>query len=583
MAIKHIAGAVEMTERVLRYEGNWSRRDFMGALGKAAVLLPSIGILEACLGPAATTAAAKKGGHLIWGGQDIGGLNPLLTSDLLSGSVAGLFYDPLIEIDNNANPVPLLAADQPTISADNLSFTFKLRPGLKWSDGQPITTDDVIWTFRLLYAPEYAAVAFGDQSTARSTFDTVTAPDSSTVVFKTKVIFAPFLTYFATVPILPKHVFGSLDPTASAAQIAAYGAAFNTHQANNNPAVTSGPWKLVNWQHGSQLTLARNDAYYLGAPLLDGVIFRVIGSDASSVLLTDEVDMSEAIVPADIAQLKGSGSVDVFSAEGAVVYAAPNLRPGTRGFQLFGDQSVRQALMYGLDRQSMVNGIFFGQARVPNSWVGDFPSDWAYDPSVGTKYAYDKVKAEAMLDAAGWTKNSSGVREKNGLQMMFDFPVPTSHQTWVQVAEAMQEQWSQIGVIMNPLQVTSANWLDRNLHKRDFDMITNNATWGGFDQDPTRIISSAAAQPGGQNASGYTSSDIDALCAQGSGSTDRTQRKIAYSKLQPTFMTVLPQLPIIAAPNLFGASKRLQNVNIGSWTQLTNWYWMNKVSVTSGQ
>jgi ABC-type transport system substrate-binding protein len=147
----------------------------------------------------------------------------------------------------------------------------------------------------------------------------------------------------------------------------------------------------------------------------------------------------------------------------------------------------------------------------------------------------------------------------------------------------VQEQWAQIGVSMSPLQVSSANWLSRNLHERKFDMITNNATWGGFDQDPTRIISSAAAAPGGQNASGYTSTEIDRLCAEGSGSTVRATRKAAYSKLQTLFMTELPQLPLILAPNLYGVNKRMQNVTIGSWTQLTNWYWMTKASVSSGK
>jgi peptide/nickel transport system substrate-binding protein len=423
----------------------------------------------------------------------------------------------------------------------------------------------------LLYAPEYKDVAFADRGTAEDVFESVTAQDPQTVVIKLRHVFVEWPSYFGIVEILPKHVLGSLSSNA-----------FNTSAFNSAPSVTSGPFKFVKWDKGSQVTLARNDNYYLGAPLLDGFIARTISGDAASSLLTGEIDFSNVIVPADVDRLK-RGNVNVLMPEGRVLYMCPNLDPSKHGYKLFGDKNVRQALMYALDRKGIVSGGFLGLGE-----VSDSPFDhsmWAYDPQVQPKYTYDKAKAESMLDAAGWSKNANGIREKNGVQMVFECPVRNDLQQWVTMAEIVQAQWGQIGVQMTIRQTTLAAWADILTNSRNFDMTISSITWGGG-ADPAQLsqfFGSIGAAPGGFNGGDYLNNQMDQLLAKANSTSDRAAQKATYTQVQNLFMDELPGIVIVAAPNLWGLTNRVQDLQIGGWTEFVNWYWINKVWVTSGQ
>jgi peptide/nickel transport system substrate-binding protein len=556
---------------------DWTRRDVLkfGLFG-AAMLGGGAALLEAC-GVSSTTSVVtspRKGGHLIYGGSDIGNLNPILTQDLISGSVALLMFDPLVFFDNNANGVHMLAESEPTVSADQKTWTFTLRKGMKWSDGKPITADDVVYSFELLFAPQYATVNFQDRATAEFVFESVTAPDPLTVVFQLKLVFAPFYVYFCAVPIVPKHVLGPLTNDQ-----------FNSSDWNNAPNVVSGPFKFGSWDKGSQLTLVRNETYYRGTSLLDGVIFKVVSGDATSSLLSGEVDWTQQIIPADLNRL--SSGVTVHAAEGYMMFLTPNMDPNKHGFKLFGDKNVRKALMYALDRQAMVNGIFFGKAKVAdNPWASaSNPPTWAYDPSTQPQYPFDKSKAESMLDAAGWSKGSDGIRAKDGIKMDFVVPVKNDVAWWVQLAEAIQEQWRAIGVSMNIRQTDRATWLDESGNTRSFDMFLNGYTWFGFDPDPTSWWAQSATAINALNGGDYWTPEMDSLITEGTSTTDRAKRKLTYSKIGNLYMDDLGWgLPLVATPDLWAFSNRVVlPVDIGGYTQVTNWYWLLGTYVTSGQ
>ncbi|MDQ6879450.1 MAG: peptide ABC transporter substrate-binding protein [Candidatus Dormibacteraeota bacterium] len=556
---------------------DWTRRDVLkfGLFG-AAMLGGGAALLEACATSSSTTTGTspRKGGHLIYGGSDIGNLNPILTADLISGSVALLMFDPLVFFDNNANAVHMLAESEPTVSADEKTWTFTLRKGMKWSDGQPITADDVVYSFELLFAPKYASVNFQDRATAEFVFESVTAKDPYTVVFQLKIVFAPFYVYFCAVPIVPKHVLGRLTNDQ-----------FNSGDWNNAPNVVSGPFKFVSWNKGSQLTLGRNENYYRGTTLLDGVIFKTISGDATSSLLSGEVDWTQQIIPADLNRL--SSGITVHAAEGYMMFLMPNLDPKKHGIKLFGDKNVRKALMYALDRKAMVAGIFFGKAKVAdNPWASaSDPASWAYDPNTQSQYPFDKSKAESMLDAAGWTKGSDGIRAKDGVRMDFGVSVKNDVAWWVQLAEAVQEQWRAIGVSMNIKQTDRATWVDESGNTRNFDMLMTGYVWFGFDPDPTVWWAKSATALNALNGGLYWTPEMDALVAEGTSTTDRAKRKVTYSKVGTLYMDDLGWgLPLVATPDLWAFSNRVVlPVEIGGYTQVTNWYWLLNTYVTSGQ
>ena len=242
-------------EQFERFLDKWSRRDFLkrtgGAAAYVAFMAGGLELLEACAsGPTQTSETPKKGGHVIEGNfSDIRTLNSMLSSDTASNQVIGLMFDGLLNVKKNGDLIGALAQGVPTISADGLTYTFKLRPNVKWSDGQALTADDVIFTYALAYDPKYADVSSPRRGDLSKYIASMTAPDPQTVVIKTSEVFAPFLGSHAEYGILPKHVLGSM----SAKEI-------NTADFNTAPSVVNGPFKFVKWDKGQQVTLARNDS-----------------------------------------------------------------------------------------------------------------------------------------------------------------------------------------------------------------------------------------------------------------------------------------------------------------------------------
>lgn len=556
-----------------------NRREFLAGTGIGlaglALAAPAAALIgEAATGQtafAATTAGKpRKGGHLIYGMNDITGLNPLITHDTTSESFARLLFDPLIQVDNDQNPVPLLAKAAPTISSDGLTYTFKLRSGLTWSDGRPLTSDDVLWTWQLIFQPQYAQIAYEYRGQATATIDTVSAPDAETFTVKTKMVYAPFLITFGTLPILPKHVLEQV-PVAQ----------FNTMPFNSAPTATSGQFTFVSWNKGSALTLARNESYYLGAPHLAGIINKVVAGDPTQALKTGEVDISDLVTPADISAFSGTPvKVDV-TPEDEMLYMTPNLDPSKPGYKFFSDVRVRKALYYAINRPAIVKGIFLDGTAVAADSV--WSSGWAYDKNVKPQYAYSPAKARKLLTEAGWKPGKGGVREKDGVPFKFTMVVNGGQQSWVQMVEAIQQMWQAIGVQMTIQSVQDATWITDMEDTRNFDMIIGEKAFGLYDPDPSVLLSSEAAQTGGENAGSYKNATMDSLLNQGLQTISRSKRKAVYAKLQNYVMENLPLLPVVSTNSIWAVNKRVQGMTLGPTTQFQNWYWMRNVWVTSGQ
>ncbi len=177
----------------------------------------------------AEDTAPKKGGHVIEGNfSDIRTLNSMLSSDTASNQVIGLMFDGLLNYSKSGDLVPALAKSLPTTSSDGLTYKFTLRDDLKFSDGQPLTADDVVFTYQLAYDPKYKDVSSPRRGDLQKYIASVTAPDPKTVVITTTTVFAPFLANHALYGILPKHVLGSMDAKA-----------INTADFNTAPSVTN--------------------------------------------------------------------------------------------------------------------------------------------------------------------------------------------------------------------------------------------------------------------------------------------------------------------------------------------------------
>jgi peptide/nickel transport system substrate-binding protein len=548
-------------------------------LGWGAAGIAGAGLLAACSpGPTATasgspapsaTPSPVKGGHIVWGvGSDIASMNPLLTTDGNAKSVSALLFDPLVFFDDTLTPVPMLATAAPTVSSDGLTYTFPFRTGAKWSDGQPITVDDVVWTFSLWFDPKYNDLSIG-RAGPIAVFDSVTAPDDHTIVMKTKKVYAPFMQTYANTRILPKHVLGSLD-----------GKALNTADFNKKPTVTSGPFKFDHWDPGAQVVLTKNADYYKGAPNVDQFVLRVLSpTSLPSAFPTGEVDLG-FVGAGDLARAQTGGNVDTQVVDaGLYDYIMFNLDPARKSSQLFSDKTVRQALLYAIDRKSIADAVFFKTAAIPDSPV---PSvSWAYQKPP-TQYTTNTAKAEQMLDAAGWKKNAQGIREKNGTPFQFDLLVVSG--LTASGVDGIAAQWKSIGVIANTKVMQNADLVNIWFTTRNADAIVETLNWGASDPDQSFLFSTANTAAGGGNFMGYKNPRVDELLGLGSSTVDREKRKSYFTEFADIVMQDLPLIPLWSRGFNWLINKRVQNMKkLGPLTEFLNWYWMKDLYVADGK
>lgn len=565
-------------EQFERFLNEWSRRDFLkktgGAAAYMAFLAGGLEWLEACAGSGSNQGggSAKKGGHVVEGNfSDIRTLNSMLSSDTASNQVIGLMFDGLLNYKKDGSLIPALASDMPKTSSDGMTYTFKLRSGLKWTDGQDITSDDVKFTYALAQDPQYkdfASPRRGDLSKYIKSIDT---PDKQTVVFNMSQVFAPFLSAHGRYGILPKHVLGSMDAKA-----------LNTADFNTNPTVSSGAFKFVKWEKGAQVTMSRNDGYWQGAPYLDQWIYKVL---PDSVAVTNQLKTGEIdIGPIDPGQYDALAGVDTvakfeFPVPSFTFYAY-QLDTAKPAGALFQDKAVRQALLYALNRQQIVTAVFFGHASVANSVLP--PTSWAYVDKPQNVYDFDKAKAEQMLDGAGWTKGSDGIRAKGGQKLKFNMITNAGNKQRESMLQVMQQAWKDIGVDATPSLIQFPQLVSQIVSIRTFDMFLVGFNFAE-DPDESQLWHSRNTAPGGFNGFDFKNDQADQIMDQAVGTLDRNKRKDLYKQFQDIMSDLVPAPILLFNHGIFGVSKRVQNVDFGPFNQYEPRPWNHTVWVTDGK
>ncbi len=565
-------------QRFEKFLEEWSRRDFMKRTGGAAAFAAFMAgvpeVLAAC-GPSqgpGPAASPVKGGHIVEGHpSDMRHFMSVLISDTISDLVAGRCFEGLLDRKANGDMIPAIAESVPSAASDGVTYTFKLRKDVKWSDGQPVTSDDVLFTYNLMFDPSYKDVNSPRRGDLEKNLASITAPDQFTFVFKTKKVWAKFITSQTTYGILPKHVLGSLAPKA-----------LNTAPFDSNPTVVNGAFKFVKWDKSQQVVLARNDTYYRGAPLLDQFVFKVVPDSvaAGNQLKTGELDagiFSASLV--DTMRTAPNVDLKIFDGPSFDYYGYQN-DPAKPSYKFFGAKTVRQALLYALDRQKIVDSVYFGQAILATGFEPTV--SWAYDPNVKPKYTFDKKKAEEMLDAAGWEKGASGIREKDGVPFRFEILTNVGNKERENLIVVMQQQWKDIGVDASPKPIQFQQLVTQLTNQRTFDCFML-----GFNLDPdpdqAEIWGSESARPGGFNGMPYKNPEADRLFEDALETLDRNKRKEIYFKIQDIFAEDAVA-PILHYPKrLWAVSKRVQNFGVGPFNQYGPRPWMKDVFVTDGK
>jgi len=558
--------------------GRFTRREFL----KRSALAAGGGIVLACAptttgGPSPSTSAQpKKGGNLVEGyvGDVRASMLPLFGGPEVAGFVINnLLYDGLLNSTANGELQPVLATSLPTLSSDQLTMTFKIKSGVKWTDGRDLTADDVVFTYRVFSAPEYKEANTTRRADFEQYMDSVTATDPSTIVFKFKKPWAPFITFHGQYGIVPKHILGTM----SAKEL-------NTAEFNIKPTVSNGMFKFVKWDKGQQVVLERNPNYHRTPTLLDTYTMKILASNTAiaSALQTGEIDMG-VVDPTVVDQLKTVSSLQIADyGISAIINLFYQLDPAKPASKFFSDRRVRQALLYALDREKMAQALFFGAAAPGNSMI---PSvTWAYDPNVTPKYPFDKAKAEQLLDDAGWKKGSSGMREKDGVQLKFELMGATGSKPLENSVVSMQEQWRAIGVEATPKMVDTNTLSNVSTNTREYDAMVAQRNMPQ-DPDPSLTWFSGFAAPGGFNTTGYKNPEADKLIQDGAAVFDQESRKKIYSQFQNLLATDLPGAPLFVPREIVGVNKRVQGVvgTLGTFNRLRRTLWFKDVWVTDGK
>ncbi len=545
-----------------RFLEEWSRRDFLKTVSKGAAYLAfvsgGVAALEACANAGQTgqnqNATPQKGGTLIEGwSTEPQYLLPVRSSDVYSNIANRLLFEGLLYLDNKGNLQPNFAEKAPDVSSDGLTYTFKLRDDIKWSDGSPVTPDDVVFTYQLYYDRKYDGLLGNSRPNGVRYIKSVTA-NGNTIVLQATSRFAPFLLNYGPVPIVPKKVLG--EKTA---------AELNTDAFNSGPPISNGKFKFQSWAKGDKVVLARNDGYFRGPIHLDSWVYKKVPDSVAVLqqLKTGEIDVGR-LDPSTFEEAKAEASLNVLSFQtfGYDEFIF-QLDPAKQQGQVLGDLAVRQALVYGLDRQAMVNASYFGQATVANSIIP--PLSWAYNKNVSPKYGYDAKKAGDLLDGAGWKMGASGVREKAGQKLTLDLVTNADNTVRMKNLQIMQDQWKKIGI---DAQIRSmANLVQLS------NLLTVDRTFGvlfigyslGVDPDQSGIWHSRAAAAGGNNGGQFKNAEVDKLLDDAVAEVDQGKRKQLYSQLQDLMANNLPSC-ILCYPNgIYGVNKRVHGYDLNAY------------------
>ena len=468
-----------------------------------------------------------------------------INTTLPMGLVSSKIVEPLLYLDLDLKPQPQLATSW-SVSPDGLSYTFKLRPNVKWHDGQPFTSADVQFTVMEVLKKLHPR---GRTSFAKVV--EVQTPDPLTAVIRLSTPAPPMLTALASgyeSPMIPKHLFQGTDIAA-------------------NPYISkpvgTGPFVFKEWQKGSHIILERNPNYWRpGKPAIQRIVFRII-NDASARaagLESGELQIG-ALSPVPLTDMVRIAQNPKLAIETrGYAYMSPfmlmevNLRKPP-----LNDVRVRQAIAYAIDRKRLTQIVWLGFGQPADSPIPS--SVTTFHSSDIPAYPFDPEKARKLLDEAGLKPGAGGVRFK----MTHDFiPLGSDYQ---RTGEFIKQQLARVGIEVELRSQDLPSFFRRVYTDYDFD--TTSLYYGAF-ADPTqglqRLYWSKSIQKGVvyTNATDYRSPEMDRIIENAQNETDPAKRKALYLEMQRLAMTDLPVIPLMETRFATISSSRLKNHTISA-------------------
>lgn len=499
--------------------------------------------------PAAVPAAARlRKDTLVAGISEPQGIfNPYFFTNGWDENVTEVIFARLIGWDSQGKLVPELAQSW-QVSNDNKTYTIKLRPGLVYSDGSPLTAEDIAFTLTILYDPSYdgeydislAHIAGGNEykaGTAHS-ISGIKVIDPLTISITTT---EPGATTLQTIggPVLSKAYYGKHYQQGNLDEL----------RALHGKPLGNGPYIYEKYIPGQEIRFHANPLYFAGKPAMARFIYRVTNAATNFQLFqTGETDYDGFTSrPDDIEQLKqlGFANIYLFGSSDYSMVAFNHKR------DYLHDKRVRQALIYGLNREQLVEVVYQGYGQVANEPIA--PISWAYDPQRNNDYRFNLQKANQLLDDAGWKRGSDGIRIKDGKRLELTL-LTTGNITTDALVPIAKEDYRQLGVVLKP-EILDFNALLARQKAGNFDLISYRTSSLNDPHDGVQEFQTL------QSRIGYSNPEVDKLIAQGNATLDPQARKPIYHQLYQVLAEDPPVIFLAYRDLLSASSARVTGFN----------------------
>ncbi|MBN1935784.1 MAG: hypothetical protein JW934_14035 [Anaerolineae bacterium] len=513
-------------------------------------------------------------------------MNPLFAADPSSRALCELMFEGLLAVNPFTGVLEPHLAQGWTASGDGLTYTFAIRQGLLWSDGEPITAHDFYFTYQALLSNKLDT----PHNKLVDNVASIQVLDNHTVAVTFNKLYCANLEAL-TLAWLPAHFFVGSD----LAQIETFDfAQLADHEFNSWPAVVSGPFILQEWKRGERIVQMRNERYWQGAPHLEGIVTEVLEGQAALVgrLKSQQIDIGADLEPHYLPALEMEPPLNVFKflSDGYDFIglqlgnpADPQPRVNADGtpnqnhgqHPILSDVRVRYAIAHALDRNAIINAAYAGQAIPLNTNVLPTVS-WAYNTDVSPR-EYDRQRAIALLEEAGWQIGASGVRVKAGRAFRLKLYTNTGNAARETIASQVQSQLREVGIDVEVVLEPWEYFLDV-LFEQTFDLVVIGWSNLGIDPDDIDLWSAGTDLPGrGRNFCSYVNPELEANLAQARAlpGCNQDARAALYKSIQAQLAQDQPYVWLDVPRKLVIVNSRIGGVNPGPWSvwhHVHEWY-----------
>jgi peptide/nickel transport system substrate-binding protein len=480
-------------------------------------------------------------------------LHPSIDAEVVKNYVVAFGLHKVTAFDANWKNTCLMCAELPTLEnglakfeevggQKGMAVTLKLKPDLKWGDGTPLTTKDLAFTWKAGMDP-----ASGWSNTNPWTRATkIDIIDDHTAVLHLSGV---MVSYNQWDEILPAHIEQPI--LEKAGNTAEYIKQTAYNRAPTTPGLWNGPYRISQYQSGNQVVFEPNEAWSGTKPAFKHIVIRVI--DKTPALLANlesgDIDMvaGEGIgltIDQVIQLQKKEPDKFAYIYKSSLNYEHLDLQKNNPILQ---DKRVRQALLYAIDRKTMVDRLFAGKQPVADTWVNPLSAMFSPDAA---KYPFDLKKAKALLAEAGWTPGSDGImRNAKGERLSLEINTTAGNQLRELVEQVLQNQWKAAGVEISIKNEPPRTLFGETVKKRTYPAMVMYGWTSGVTDSPRRTLSTAQIPTeqnnwGGANYPAFSNPRMDQLIDASEVELDPAKAKVIWAEMQKIYADELPVLPL---------------------------------------